>query len=194
ILPPDSQTFSIRPMVWMTTIYSGVVMYRRWFLCACVSFMAIGGCAVHKQAVLSTHQGQALAASQAKALEARSLDDPQLRQWMTTSAGVQPASWPLTNWDLSELTLAAYYFNPEMDVARANAAVSDAAIITAAMKPNPSINFGSGYETALESPYLLMFDFSLPIETAGKRGYRIAEAQHLSAAGRIQVAATAWAV
>jgi len=169
-------------------------MYRRWFLCACVSFMAIGGCAVHKQAVLSTPQGQALAASQAKALEARSLDDPQLRQWMTTSAGVQPASWPLTNWDLSELTLAAYYFNPEMDVARANAAVSDAAIITAAMKPNPSISFGSGYETALESPYLLMFDFSLPIETAGKRGYRIAEAQHLSAAGRIQVAATAWAV
>ena len=32
-----------------------------------------------------------------------------------------------------------------------------------------------GYETSAESPYLLGLDFSLLIEVAGKRGYRIAE-------------------
>ncbi|HUV71173.1 MAG TPA: TolC family protein [Terracidiphilus sp.] len=132
----------------------------------------------------------ALAAS----LETRSLDDPGLRDWMKQASGFGPPAWPMAAWDLNTLTLAAYYFNPDMDLARANAAVADAAIKTAAMKPNPSVGADAGYETAVESPYLLGFDFSLPIETAGKRGYRIAEAEHLSDAGRIRVAETAWSV
>jgi outer membrane protein TolC len=133
---------------------------------------------------------RALAAS----LESRSLDDPGLRDWMKLAAGFGAPAWPMSAWDLNTLTLAAYYFNTDMDVARANAAVADAAIKTAAMKPNPSVGADAGYETAVESPYLLGFDFSLPIETAGKRGYRIAEAEHLSEAGRIRVAEAAWAV
>ena len=133
---------------------------------------------------------QAIAAQ----LEARSLDDPNLQAWMLQAAGFEPPSWPLPTWDLKALTLAAYYFNPTMDVARANAAAAAAAIQTAAMKPNPSVSGGLGYETAPESPYLFTFDFSLPIETAGKRGYRIAEATHLSDASRIRIAETAWSV
>jgi len=113
---------------------------------------------------------------------------------MRDAAGSEPSSWPLPTWDLNELTLAAYYFNPQMDVARANAAAGGAAIKTAAMKPNPSVGAEAGYQSATESPYLLGFNFSLPIETAGKRGYRIAEATHLSEASRIQVAETAWQV
>lgn len=127
-------------------------------------------------------------------LEARSLDDPSLRAWMLQAAGFEPPSWPLAAWDLKAITLAAYYFDPKMDVARANAAAAAAAIQTAAMKPNPAVSVGPGYETAPESPYLAAFDFSLPIETAGKRGYRIAEATHISDASRIQIAETAWAV
>lgn len=132
--------------------------------------------------------------STAAQLEARSLDDPGLRAWMGQAAGFEPTSWPLAAWDLHALTLAAYYFNPKMDVARAQAAAAGAAIQTAAMKPNPSVSAGSGWESSPESPYLLAFNFSLPIETAGKRGYRIAEATHLSQASRIQVGETAWAV
>ncbi len=127
-------------------------------------------------------------------LETRSLDDSGLRNWMQQAAGFKPLSWPLAAWDLHALTLAAYYFNADMDVARAKAAVASSAIKTAAMKPNPSVGADAGYETAAESPYLLGFNFSLPIETAGKRGYRIAEATHLSEASRIQVAETAWTV
>jgi len=130
----------------------------------------------------------------AQSLEARSLDDAGLRAWIKQTAGVEPPAWPMATWDLDALTLAAYYFSTDMDVARANAAVADAAIKTAAMKPNPSVGADAGYETAAESPYLLGFDFSLPIETAGKRGYRIAEATHLSAASQIQLAETAWTV
>ncbi|MFP5203792.1 MAG: TolC family protein [Acidobacteriota bacterium] len=147
------------------------------------------GCAPYKYHPVPVSP-PALAAS----LEARSLDDPGLRTWMKQAADYEPRAWPLAAWDLNALTLAAYYFNPDMDVARANAAVADAAIETAAMKPNPSVGASGGYETSAESPYLFGLDFSLPIETAGKRGYRIAEATHLSEASRLRVAETAWTV
>jgi outer membrane protein TolC len=148
----------------------------------------VSGCAPYKY-----HPAPIAPPALAASLESRSLDDPGLRTWMSQAAAFEPPAWPMTAWDLNTLTLAAYYFNTDMDVARANAAVADAAIKTAAMKPNPSVGADGGYETAAESPYLLGFDFSLPIETAGKRGYRIAEAEHLSAASRIQIAETAWA-
>lgn len=147
------------------------------------------GCAPYKYHPLPVSP-PALATS----LEARSLDDPDLRTWMEQAANYEPPAWPLAAWDLNALTLAAYYFSPDMDVTRANAAVADAAVETAAMKPNPSVGASGGYETAAESPYLFGLDFSLPIETAGKRGYRIAEATHLSEASRLRVAETAWTV
>jgi outer membrane protein, heavy metal efflux system len=130
----------------------------------------------------------------ARSLEARSLDDPALRAWMEHAAAFTPSSWPLPQWDLDSLTLAAYYFNPALDVARARAATASAAIQTAAMKPNPTASVGPGYESAPETPFMFGFDLSVPIETAGKRGYRVAEAQHLSEASRIDVAQAAWRV
>lgn len=147
------------------------------------------GCARYKY-----HAAPVSPPALAHSLYSRSLDDPDLHSWMQHSAGFQPSSWPLETWDLNSLTLAAYYFNPDLDVARANVASSEAAIRTAAMKPNPSVAVGPGYETDPTGPFLMAFDFSLPIETAGKRGYRIANATHLSQASRIQLAQTAWVV
>ncbi len=153
-------------------------------------FLALAsGCAPYRY-----HAAPVSPSALAASLEARNLDDRGLRSWMAQAAGFEPPAWPLAAWDLNTLTLAAYYFNPEMDVARTNAAVADAGIKTAAMKPNPSVGTSGGFETAAESPYLFGFNFSLPIETAGKRGYRIAEATHLSEASRAQLAETAWAV
>lgn len=130
----------------------------------------------------------------AQSLQSRSLGDPDLRSWMNQAANYQPTSWPLKAWDLNALTLAAFYFNPDLDVARANAAAASAAIQTAAMKPNPSASVGPGYESGNQGPLTMAFSFSLPIETAGKRGYRIANATHLSLASRIQLAQTGWVV
>ena len=149
----------------------------------------VSGCAPYKY-----HPAPVSPPALAASLETRSLNDPDLRAWMKQAAGFTPTSWPIPTWDLNSLTLAAYYFNPQMDVARANVVVANASIKTAAMKPNPSVGASAGYETAAESPYLLGFNFSLPIETAGKRNYRIAEATHLSEASRVQVAEAAWVV
>jgi cobalt-zinc-cadmium efflux system outer membrane protein len=147
------------------------------------------GCARYKY-----HAAPISPQSLAHGLYSRSLDDPELRAWMQQSAGFRPPLSPLETWDLNSLILAADFFNPDLDIARANVASGEAAIRTAAMKPNPSVTVGPGYETDPTGPFLMAFDFSLPIETAGKRGYRIANATHLGQASRIQLAQTAWVV
>ncbi|MHB8389330.1 MAG: TolC family protein [Acidobacteriaceae bacterium] len=156
---------------------------------ALLAALFLAGCAPYKY-----HAAPISPAALAQSLYSRSLDDPDLRSWMKQNADFQTSAWPLKTWNLDSLTLAAYYFNPDLDVARANAASAEAAIQTAAMKPNPTVSAGPGYETVPEAPFLMGADFSLPIETAGKRGYRIASATHLSRVSRLQLAQTAWVV
>ena len=152
---------------------------------AAAAFLA--GCAVqhYRAAPLSPP-------ATAAALEARSLADPALRQFF--AAAVPASSWPPATWDLADLTLAAFYYNPSLQVARARVSEADAAIITARQKPNPSVSVDLGGETAPESPWLAGIGFSLPIETAGKRGYRITQAQRLADVARWNLAAAAWTV
>ncbi len=93
-------------------------------------------------------------------------------------------------WDLQELSLAALYFNPALDLARARLARADAAIVTAGARPNPTLGISPG----IPSPYLLALDFAFPIETAGKRGYRVQIARNLDQAARFDLADSAWTV
>jgi len=55
----------------------------------------------------------------------------------------------------------------------------------------PGFNSTSGYSAPV-SPWILDVALDIPIETAGKRGYRIAEARYLSESARLQIAQTAW--
>jgi outer membrane protein, heavy metal efflux system len=163
---------------------------KSWIrLSACVSLLVATGCAIHKYrpAPVSTANSLFL-------FEARSLADAGLKQFIETNTHLVLESWPLQTWTLEQLTLAAYYYSPDLDLARANVATSESGIVTAGARPNPTIGFGAGHETSPESPYLWNLDFTLPIETAGKRGYRVLEARHLSEASRIALAETAWKV
>jgi outer membrane protein, heavy metal efflux system len=123
-------------------------------------------------------------------LQARSLADPELQRYLEANLGRQLTAWPATSWDLRMLSLAALYFHPAMEAARARLAEAEAAEITAGARPNPTLNIAPG----VPSPYLLVMDFSVPVETAGKRGYRIASARSLSEAARLDPADTAWKV
>ena len=69
-------------------------------------------------------------------------------------------------------------------------AAAEAAITTAGARPNPTLSVTPG----VPSPYLFGLDIGVPIETAGKRGYRVQEAKHLSEAARFDLAETAWKV
>jgi outer membrane protein TolC len=103
----------------------------------------------------------------------------------------------LTTWDFEKLTLAAFYYHPGLDVARAQWGVAKAAVTTAGGRPNPTVGVVPEYNfnaSSGVSPWLPALSFDLPIETAGKRGHRIARAQQLSESARLNIAAAAMQV
>jgi outer membrane protein, heavy metal efflux system len=131
------------------------------------------------------------------AFDARRLDDPGLRQFIEQSQRRRLARWPLPLWDFGQLTLVAEYYSADLAVARAELDAADAAFVTAGARPNPALAVSPTYDTTAEpgiSPWTLGFTLDIPIETAGKRGYRITRAQHLANAARLQVAGAAWQV
>ena len=147
--------------------------------------LLLAGCATRKY-----HAAPLVANVSASQLESRSLADNGLRSFEETNLGRPFPSWPPKQWDLRALSVAALYFNPALDAARARVAQADAAMVTAGARPNPSLGISPG----VPSPYLLSLDFSVPIETAGKRGYRLQSARNLDQAARLDLADSAWTV
>ena len=127
--------------------------------------------------------------------EARSFTDAGLLRYVGQHAAA--GSSRVDGWNLSTLTLAAFYFNPDLDVARARWGSVKAAEVTAGQRPNPVLQLPFGYNSSAAagmSPYLYGLALDIPIETAGKRGYRIARAEQLTAAAQAQISAVAWQV
>jgi len=145
----------------------------------------LAGCAVQRyqpspivaSAIASRYQSRSLAESGLRSFEERSLAEP-------------VSSWPPEAWDLRTLSLAALYFSPALDLARTHLARADAATVTASARPNPTVGTSPG----IPSPYLVTLDFAVPIETAGKRGYRVQSARNLDQAARLDLADSAWTV
>lgn len=134
------------------------------------------------------------AAKTADEFEARSLTDSGLGAFLETNHVT--GGWPRRSWDLETLTLAAFYFHPDLDVARAKWAVATAGKTTAVERPNPTLSVAPAYNTttAIPSPWIVTPTLDIPIETAGKRRYRIAQASQLSEAARLNIASVAWQV
>lgn len=137
------------------------------------------------------------AAGTLEAFENRTLDDAALREFI--EANRPTTEWPPKSWDLNSLKLAAFYYHPEMEEARATLGVANSAIATAGERPNPSVGVSPAFDSttpsdAAESQWILGLDLDVPIETAGKRGHRILQAQHLSEAARQGIATVAWQV
>lgn len=129
----------------------------------------------------------------AASLEARSMTSAGLREFFASASPAQ-ASWPPAQWNLADLTLAAFYYNSSLQVARERVAEANAAVITAHERPNPTLSGKIGGETAIETPWLASLGFSVPIETAGKRKYRTAEAEKLADVAQWNLATAAWTV
>lgn len=125
----------------------------------------------------------------ASKLEARTLDDPGLVSFVEQSLG-HSVEWPPKQWDLRLLTLAAFYFNPQLETARDQVAAAQAAVVTAGMRPNPTLSVSPG----IPSPYLFDLGVAIPVVTAGKRQYRIEAAKNLTEAARLSLAQEAWTV
>ena len=130
------------------------------------------------------------------ALESRTLADSGLASFLR-AAGVA-VEWPPRSWDLRLLTLAALYFNPELDVARGQWAAARAAVITAGEHVNPNVSIAPGYNSSTPAsqitPWILTLDLDFTLPVGRKRGHAIVQAQRLSEAARLGIATTAWRV
>ena len=129
--------------------------------------------------------------------EARRLDDAGLKKFLEQNLGHELQNWPQTNWDLPELSLVAFYFHPSLEVARAQWLVAQAGLKTAGARPNPSVSVTPGYDSQIPgnySPWLVPVTFDIPIETAGKRGKRIAEAEKISESARWNFVSAIWKI
>jgi outer membrane protein, heavy metal efflux system len=126
----------------------------------------------------------------------RKLDAPELRVFLETNLSQIPR-WPLPQWSFEQLALAALFYHPKLDVARAQLASARAAEITAGARPNPTIGVTPEYTVNAASgvsPWIATVQLDVPIETAGKRGHRIDRARQLSEASRFDLISAAWEV
>lgn len=102
---------------------------------------------------------------------------------------------PLQQWGLDDLTYCALFFNPSLDVARAQWHAAELAESAAAAKTAPTVNTNIAHSNRANhdlSPFAFGLSIGIPIETANKRNIRIENAQHLSQAAKLEIAQTAW--
>jgi len=135
-------------------------------------------------------------AATAAKFEQRTLDNPALKPFLEANLKCELTRWPTHTWDFESLALAAFYYQPSLDMARAQWGVAAAGKITAGERPNPTLSVTPGYSStiAIPSPWIVTPSLDVPIETAGKRGYRVAQALQLSEVARLRIAAVAWQV
>ena len=160
---------------------------RRW---AIISAVVFAGCARFVSRPLAPSETAAR-------FEQRALGNPELKTFLETQLHRDFPNWPAPAWNSEMLTLAAFYYSPNLEVARAQWRVSQAETKSAGARPNPTLSVTPEYNfNALSgvTPWLPGVNLDVPIETAGKRGKRIARAQHLSDAARLNLATVAWQV
>ena len=164
---------------------------RRPLLLACLMLtVVLTGCA--------TYRPQPIAPMQlAQRFEERTLASAELRAYLARQLGHDIVPWPLPRWNREMLTLAAWYYSPALDIARAQWGTAKAGIDVAGAIPNPVLQLPFQYATPNPgpgAPWVVGPSLDIPIETAHKRGYRIDQASHLSEAARLAIGNEAWKV
>jgi outer membrane protein TolC len=155
-----------------------------------IAFVGLTGC--------TTYHPQPVAPAQlARQFEQRSLASEALHAYLARELAHDVSPWPPARWNGEMLTLAAFYYSPALDIARAQWGTAKAGIDVADTIPNPVLQLPFQYNTPNPgpgSPFTLGAALDIPIETAHKRGYRVDQASHLSEAARLNLANEAWKV
>lgn len=159
---------------------------RRAALSLAALLACLSACAEYKPAPL-------VPAESAQAFDARSLDDPGLKQFLGKRLPVDAGP---RRWDLTSLTLAAIYYHPDLAVARAHAATVEAGVVTAGEMPNPTLGISAQKHSTILDPsaWTVGLIADIAIETFGKRGYRTEQARGLADAAKAELAEAAWQV
>lgn len=103
--------------------------------------------------------------------ESRTLENPDVERFIENNLHREMKPRPPQPWDFNLLTLAAFYYHPDLDVGRARWGMAEAAIITAGARPNPTLGTTPEISANLPSrlsPWILRFTLDFPIESTGK--------------------------
>src|SRR6516225_12088924 len=73
----------------------------------------------------------------AREFSQRTLAGPDLCRYLRANLTIGLPACPPARWDLVSLTLAGFFYSPDLAVAEAKLKVAQAAIITAGERPNP---------------------------------------------------------
>jgi len=146
----------------------------------------LAGCATYHSQPISPEKT-------ADDFDARSLTNDALRAFLETNH-IQ-GEWPRHSWDLNTLALVAFYYQPAFAEAHAQWLATQAGEVTAGERPNPSVTVTPGYDSQVPgapTPWIVPVTLDIPIETAGKRARRVAQAKQLSEAAYWDFVSAAW--
>lgn len=132
----------------------------------------------------------------AEQFAARSPHAPSVRAFLEQN-GVRVEQWPLRTWDVTELTLLALHFHPDLEAARANVAVFqaalDAAAIPAAPSAIPQVERHSRADTG-QSHWTYGMALEIPVTSPEKGAARMEQARARLDSARVSADAMAWQV
>ena len=151
-----------------------------------VMTVLLAGCVRYRASVLSPPALE-------ESFRARSLNDAGLGAFLRDNQ-TATANWPPAGLDVRTLALVGYYFSPDLSVMRARLTTAERAVRAAGLRPSPSFAFETGYNRNPESHALYSIFPAFTIETAGKRGLRLLQAEQQVAAARAAFMETGWTV
>ena len=155
----------------------------------CAGILVICGCTTYQYEAKPLETEQVV-----NEFSSRTLADSKLKEFMQTYQ-YSIKEWPLQKWDLEGLTLAAFYFHPDIQVAIAEYTKSKTHEETVNQLINPGIHLPLEYHSDTsggKSPWLigLLFDFIL--ERQGKRQARYEQAHAETNVARTGISSAAW--
>lgn len=162
---------------------------RRLRRCAALLFLAgtFAACVHYQAAPLAPQRS-------ADEFAARRLDDGQLRDRLAPLMPQAAAAWPPHEWDRAQLLVVALTQNPQLAVARAQAAAVQSHEISAAQAPNPDLTLQSEYARHDGHPWLYGVALDWLLRPPERRRLEIDMARLDTGNARLQLMDRAWAV
>jgi outer membrane protein TolC len=136
-------------------------------------------------------------AASARAFESRTIDSPGLKEYMLAH-GHPDADWPVQRWGLADLTLLAFYYQPNLELARAQATAARAQVAAATRRApiaiKPVVLHHSLQPPDTTGPWTLGFEVEIPLTGSGRRAALSEQYGSMAQSAELTVGSVAWAV
>ena len=152
---------------------------------------SLGGCALERYEPAPLDP-----AASASAFESRSVDASGLKEYMLAH-GHPAAEWPVQRWGLADLTLLAFYYQPNLELVRAQAAAARAQVAAVTQRPplaiKPVAQHHSLQRPDTTGPWTFGFEVEIPLSGSGRRAALSEQYGSYAQSAELAVGSAAWA-